>query len=174
MPESVFTHTMPAPFAGGACRVVGVFEAGALAEAAVAPLSAASACFGVVFFFEGAVPESGAECAAEAPASAFSLFLSFLAALVSVWSSSPVGCAAACAQAEALPAPSRKAPNKATCILLIISILKLSPSCVAADLPRWNGRMISGNGRGSQEGRKTMGCDCAVGKYECSSFNREL
>src|SRR5260370_7298189 len=30
-PESVFTHTVPALFAGGACCVVVVFDAGALA-----------------------------------------------------------------------------------------------------------------------------------------------
>jgi hypothetical protein len=75
MPESVFTHTMPVPFAGGACRVVEVFEAGALAEAAVAPLSVTLACFGVVFFFEAVAPESGADCEAETPPSAFTFLV---------------------------------------------------------------------------------------------------
>jgi len=60
MPESVFTQTMPAPFAGGAWWAAAVFEADALAGAAgggvgessaVALLSVASAFFGVVIFF---------------------------------------------------------------------------------------------------------------------------
>src|SRR5713226_9452117 len=122
MPESVFTHTMPAPFAGGACRVVEVFEAGAVAAAAVALLCAASACFDVFFFFEEVAPESGTDCEAEVSICAF--FLSFLAVLVSLWLWSPV-CGADCAQTETVPAASKKAPSKAMCILLIISILKL-------------------------------------------------
>lgn len=61
-----------------------VFEAGALAEAAVALLSPASACFDMLFFFEEAAPESDADCEAEASICAF--FLSFLAVPVTVWS----------------------------------------------------------------------------------------
>jgi len=110
--------------AGGACRVVEVFEAGSLAEAVLAPLSVALACFGVVFFFEAVAPESGADCEAETPPSAFSLFLSFLAVLESLWFWSPVYCAG-CAQAEAVPTASKKAPSRVMCVLLIIPILKL-------------------------------------------------
>jgi len=88
MPESVFTQTMPALFAGGAWWAAAVFEADALAGAAgggvgessaVALLSVASAFFGVVIFFEDAVPESGAACELEAPASALFFFVFLVA-----------------------------------------------------------------------------------------------
>jgi hypothetical protein len=51
MPESVFTQTMPALFAGGACCAVGVFEVGALAGAAGAGVAAG--------FVGGAVEAAG-------------------------------------------------------------------------------------------------------------------
>ena len=85
MPESVFAHTMRALLAGGCCGVFEVFEEGGVALGAVVPLSGVSSALDVLFFFEEAVPESGADCVVEAPASDFSLFLSFLAVLVSLW-----------------------------------------------------------------------------------------
>jgi len=70
--------------AGAAADVADLFERdffGVVELSAVAFLSAASAFFGEVFFFAGAVPESGVACAPEAPASAFFFFLLFVAVL---------------------------------------------------------------------------------------------
>jgi len=94
-----------------------------LSEAAL--LSATSAFFDVLFFLEDTAPESDAAWTPEASASVFFFFLFFLALPASVWLLSP-GCWAACAQTVTLPANSKKAPNRAMCILLVAFILKLS------------------------------------------------
>lgn len=70
--------------AGAAANVADFFERdffGVVELSAVALLPAASAFFGVVFFFADAVPESGAACELEALASAFFFFLLFVAVL---------------------------------------------------------------------------------------------
>jgi hypothetical protein len=70
--------------AGAAGEVADFFERdffGVAELSAVALLSAASAFFGVVFFFVEAVLESGAACELEAAASAFFFFLLFVAVL---------------------------------------------------------------------------------------------
>jgi hypothetical protein len=70
--------------AGAAADVADFFERdffGVVELSAVALLVAASAFFAVAFFFVGAVPESGAACELETPASAFFFFLLFVAVL---------------------------------------------------------------------------------------------
>jgi hypothetical protein len=81
-----------AGFASGVVEAPGVAAAdvadfferdffGVVELSTVALLSAASAFFGVVFFFVDAVPESGGACELEAAASAFFFFLPFVAVL---------------------------------------------------------------------------------------------
>jgi hypothetical protein len=94
-----------------------------LSEAAL--LSAASAFSDVLFFLEDALSESDAAWEPEASAFVFFFFLLLVALPASLWLLS-AGCCAACAQTVTLPASSKKAPNKAMCILLIVFILKLS------------------------------------------------
>ena len=143
MPESVFTQTMPALFAGGACCAVGVFEVGALTGAAVAGavVVVAGAAGEVADFFERdffGVAELSAvallsaasaffdvdfffEEAVFESAAAFELevpasgFFFFLLFAAVLESLLPWSpvCGAVCAQTETLPATSNMAPNKA-------------------------------------------------------------
>src|SRR5260370_21635194 len=91
-PESVFTHTVPALFAGGACCVFVVFDAGALAGLPGLAASVAAGLFaGAVGVAAGAaVVDCAWTSAAVAGTAAF--FLSFFSLLWSFLSSSPVGC----------------------------------------------------------------------------------